>query len=283
MKKGSKLIVHWSGNLQDGMAYVMLSRCERLQDIYIVGDFAKSGIKCNSYAIVETEELDKAFDQRMSKEEEDWNTSLSVSYLNVRSIESMDGHIVEVAKETLLTKSNIFALGETWLSEGEERKVEGFHDTYQSNGKGKGIAVYSKEHQANVQRFSSKLASAMMVDEEKLKTIFLYLSKGFDWNELQFVLSCWISSSKPTIIIGDMNWHFPKNHQMKTYLSKRGFTQLIQRATHQEGHIIDHLYVSTCLQEQFSYKVIQNSVHFSDHDIIGIQLFEKETSIVKPE
>ena len=119
----------------------------------------------------------------------------------------------------------------------------------------------------------------MMVDEEKLKTIFLYLSKGFDWNELQFVLSCWISSSKPTIIIGDMNWHFPKNHQMKTYLSKRGFTQLIQRSTHQEGHIIDHLYVSTCLQEQFSYKVIQNSVHFSDHDIIGIQLFDKETSI----
>ena len=80
MKKGSKLIVHWSGNLQDGMAYVMLSRCERLQDIYIVGDFAKSGIKCNSYATVETEELDNAFDQRMSKEEEDWNTTMGTVF-----------------------------------------------------------------------------------------------------------------------------------------------------------------------------------------------------------
>ena len=282
MKKGSKLIVHWSGGLKDGMAYVMLGRCERLQDIYIVGEFDKSGIRCSAYAKVISEELDKAFDQRMSKEEENWNSSLSVAYLNVRSIDKVDGHILQVAKEALLTKSRIFALGETWLSEGEERKVEGFHDIYQSNGKGKGIAVYSKENQANVQRFSSKLASAMMVDEEKLKTIFLYLSKGFDWSELQFVLSCWISSSKPTIIIGDMNWHYPKNHHMKTYLSKRGFTQLMQRATHEEGHIIDHLYVSTSLEEQFSYKVIQNSVHFSDHDIIGIQLFEKEASDVKP-
>ena len=151
MKKGSKLIVHWSGNLQDGMAYVMLSRCERLQDIYIVGEFVKSSIKCNSYAIVETEDLDKAFDQRMSKEEENWNSSLSVAYLNVRSI--VDGHILQVAKEALLTKSRIFALGETWLSEGEERKVEGFHDIYQSSGRGKGLAVYSKEHQENVQKF----------------------------------------------------------------------------------------------------------------------------------
>ena len=123
MKKGSKLIVHWSGGLKDGMAYVMLGRCERLQDIYIVGEFDKSGIRCSGYAKVISEELDKAFDQRMSKEEENWNSSLSVAYLNVRSI--VDGHILQVAKEALLTKSRIFALGETWLSEGEERKVEG--------------------------------------------------------------------------------------------------------------------------------------------------------------
>ena len=38
VKKGSSLVVHFCGNFKPGMAYVMLGRCERLQDIYISGD-----------------------------------------------------------------------------------------------------------------------------------------------------------------------------------------------------------------------------------------------------
>ena len=266
--------------MQDGMAYVMLSRCASLSDIYILGDFAATGIRCNSFAKVVSAALDDAFDARVAQEEEDWNNSIAVSYLNVRSIASLNTSILEVPREEILVRSRIFALGETCLPEGEERKLPGFHDYYQSNckenAKGKGLAVYCKEEMI-VKKFSSKLgtASAILVEDLKINVISMYLSKGFDWNELQFVLASWISSVKPTVVIGDMNWHFDDNHPMKTYLLKRGFSQLIQRATHEAGHKIDHLYISDTLKEKFTYKILHSSVHFSDHDIIGIQLFEK--------
>ena len=38
IKAGSKVIIHWHQNMTKGMAYVMLGRCERLEDIYIAGN-----------------------------------------------------------------------------------------------------------------------------------------------------------------------------------------------------------------------------------------------------
>ena len=38
VKAGSKVIIHWHKNMTTGMAYVMLGRCERLEDIYIAGN-----------------------------------------------------------------------------------------------------------------------------------------------------------------------------------------------------------------------------------------------------
>ena len=38
IKKNSVLVLHWSVRMQTGMAYVMLGRSERLQDIFIVKD-----------------------------------------------------------------------------------------------------------------------------------------------------------------------------------------------------------------------------------------------------
>ena len=37
IKAGSKVIIHWHKNMTNGMAYVMLGRCEKLDDIFISG------------------------------------------------------------------------------------------------------------------------------------------------------------------------------------------------------------------------------------------------------
>lgn len=52
VKKGSKLVIHWHNRFIEGMAYVMLGRCERLQDIHIRGDFTIDNIKVNSEALI---------------------------------------------------------------------------------------------------------------------------------------------------------------------------------------------------------------------------------------
>ena len=46
IKSGSKVVVNWSNKLPPGLAYVMLSRAERLEDVYIAGRFDASKIKC---------------------------------------------------------------------------------------------------------------------------------------------------------------------------------------------------------------------------------------------
>lgn len=254
----------------------MLGRCEILDDIFIAGNFDVFGIKCNSLAKIKTREIDKMFDEKLKLEQEEFETSTTISYLNVRSIQALSHHIQDVLKEPYLMKSDVFALGETWLSEGEERALVGFHDAYNSSGRGKGLAVYSKES-IDSQKFTSKdgTACAILVKIKSMNVIFLYLSQNFDWPELQLTLAFWITSKTPTVILGDVNWHFDNNHPMKIYLEKRGFQQCIERSTHEGGHKIDHLYLSSSVCEKFTFKVLHQSVHFSDHDVIGIQLVNK--------
>ena len=56
--------------LQKGMAYVMLGRSSRLQDIFIAGELDVSEIKCDPNALEESNRLDEMFDQSVKKEQE---------------------------------------------------------------------------------------------------------------------------------------------------------------------------------------------------------------------
>ena len=78
-----------------------------------------------------------------------------------------------------------------------------------------------------------------------------------------------ISPEKPTIVMGDVNWHYPDFHPMKEYMDSSGFYQLIGRATHEGGQIIDHLYISSHLKET-KMVVEQLSSYYTDHDVLKI-------------
>ena len=47
VKAGCNYKIHWCDNMQDGMAYVMLGRPERLEDLFISEDYDPSQIKCD--------------------------------------------------------------------------------------------------------------------------------------------------------------------------------------------------------------------------------------------
>ena len=64
VRSGSKLVIHWHKAFKKnyGMAYVCLGRCEKLEDIYIVGDFDPEGIVCCPRALKENDRLNKEFE-----------------------------------------------------------------------------------------------------------------------------------------------------------------------------------------------------------------------------
>ena len=78
-----------------------------------------------------------------------------------------------------------------------------------------------------------------------------------------------ISPNKATVVMGDVNWHYPDSHPMKNYMKSNGFYQFIRRATHEGGQIIDHLYISRHLKDT-KMAMNQLSTYYSDHDVLKL-------------
>ena len=252
-----------------GMAYVMLGRCETIEDMYIIGDFDPTQIKCLPDAKLETERLIAIGQRREAIEHELYESSTAIGSLNVRSLRA---HLEDVVTDPFLMKCDIIGLCETWLHDGEEPEIPNFNGIFVNySGRGKGIAVFTRTP-LDYEVLKDDEASAVLVKQEKLDVLFLYLSKDFDWNTVCDFFNKVICPEKPTVIMGDVNWHYPDpvrpdNQAMKNYFQMRGFNQLIRRATHDKGRCIDHLYTSNHFSDE-EVSVKQQSTYYSDHDMI---------------
>ena len=70
--------------MQEGMAYVMLGRPERKEDLYITKDFDPSKIKCDEkYSLHEAKRLSQVFDDKEKAKQERQDNNFKISYLNV--------------------------------------------------------------------------------------------------------------------------------------------------------------------------------------------------------
>jgi len=71
--------------------------------------------------------------------------------------------------------------------------------------------------------------------------------------------------------MGDMNWHFHQAsaHPMRVFLERKGFQQLVERATHDKGNCLDHIYINSAVST-LGPVVETQSTYFSDHDIITL-------------
>ena len=116
-------------------------------------------------------------------------------------------------------------------------------------------------------------SSAMLIKTDTFDIIFLYLSKQFDEAHLLSVLENWLESKMPTVVMGDVNWYWNGNgkNSMRAYMKSRKCNQLISKATHEDGNIIDHIYASDHFPQD-SLRVNQQSVTFSDHDVISVSI-----------
>jgi len=253
--------------MERGMAYVMLGRCENLKDIFIAGEFKKEGINIDQEALEESQALDKAFQDRQLSLP---SNAFKVSYLNVRSLRA---HIQDVKLDSSIVNSDIFGLGETWMHPNETFSIEGFKSCFVSAGKGKGIASFSKtELETDKVIHIADKFSAICVRGHFLDVIFVYLSQDFNKDHLFTVLDDWIVETKETALLGDVNWNYLEdNHDMKNFMIKKGFAQLIEKPTHEKGALIDHIYVNKKLIGRGCFAQ-QESVHFTDHDLISLEL-----------
>ena len=128
------------------MAYVMLSRVESIDQLYILESLNETKIYGNSNAIKELRKMKKMSVNQKPSVWNNLNTACTrISSLNCGSLRHQLPHIKE---DTILNISDVICFTETWLWENEDTsryKLDGYKAHHLAMGKGKGISVYYRE------------------------------------------------------------------------------------------------------------------------------------------
>ena len=94
--------------------------------------------------------------------------------------------------------------------------------------------------------------------------------------ELISQLETLIDPSKTSVIGGDLNICAlaQPNNCVTTCLKEIGFEQIVTRATHIEGGLIDHVYIAQGENVKFAWVLEDFPKYYSDHDGLCLTLWE---------
>ena len=112
----------------------------------------------------------------------------------------------------------------------------------------------------------------MTLESQDSVIIGVYRSNDGNIKELLKNISMLIMEEKFVVIGGDFNINItnsPNNYLIKE-LIKMGFAQIVKKATHIEGGLIDHIYVRQGRNKKYAWIVEQFPKYYSDHDGLGL-------------
>ena len=105
----------------------------------------------------------------------------------------------------------------------------------------------------------------------KVSIFCLYVSKGCDfWKLVESLKKYNFDGKDNTCLIGDLNFDGSETNNFTRYMSKLQYSQMINRATHLDGRILDHVYIKNTKKDWVDIK--HHYVFYSDHDGIIVSL-----------
>ena len=262
ISKPNKLIVDLSKVFEAAQAYVMLSRVQDIEQLIIIDSVPREKIYPSSQALDELARMNK---KAMNRKTFILETHLVINSLNVRSLRK---HLVDIASEPQLMKSDLMLLQQTSLHRNEDAEkfsIEGFKCHLNSNGNGKGLAIYYKDIFHHGIDICTENYQMTMFQATKFDVVCVYRSQfqskttdiGF-LKDLQRLLK----NSYQAYILGDFNSEAFEKNSIMHEIEKLGFSQLLHQPTHILGGLIDHCYVAKnveklkVLNRNFSLKAI---------------------------
>ena len=266
-----KVAIDVKSVFEAAQAYVMASRVQELDQLFILEELPEEKIYANQAALREIERLVEVSVNNNPSiwESKDDGYTTKVSFLNCRSIRNKFHNI---KSDGSLLKSDVMILTETWLEEETDVKdydLPGYCSNLNNRGRGKGIASYYKDqkfkHQVNVNENGFSISK---VTSEDLDVIGIYRSQNGNVLDLVNKLQEIVDSDKPTVIGGDLNicvLSQPNNH-VTASLKELGFQQIVTQATHIDGGAIDHLYITEGGSTKLDWFIEYVPKYYSDHD-----------------
>ena len=274
-----KVVIDLRSVFEAAQAYVMKSRVQELEQLYILEDLNEDKIYANHKAL---EEIDRLIKVSINKNPTEWDeandgSKVKISFLNCRSMKKKFEHI---RKDKSLHQSDVLILTETWLDENhtlnDEYEISGYMSNLNIIGRGRGIATYFKPPYEHINNVNSEGYSITKLEAENMDIIGIYRSQEGNVTSLIKELDSLITVGKTTVVGGDFNIcaiAHPNNYITKS-LEERGFTQIVGKSTHIEGGLIDHVYFIQGDASKLSYSIEDFAKYYSDHDGIGLILCE---------
>ena len=273
--KPLKVIVDVTDIFQAAMLYVMLSRVCSLGQIFILEKFDETKMYPSNTALTELTRLDHISSKRkLSKWETEEKDIIKISSLNCRSLMK---HHQDIIHDVPLLQSDIICLQETWLDNDNttnDYEIPGYKLHLNSNGKGKGVAIYFKEETFELANFIKKETMQLSkFTSPVIDIVVIYRSQTGNLMELKENIEDLMDGEKAELIVGDFNFCFlsgPSN-PATTFFEQNRFLQLIQEPTHIEGNLLDQAHVRDTKQVlEFSAEL--HSKYYTDHKALAIMV-----------
>ncbi len=238
----------------------MLGRCENAKDVFITGQFDLRGIKCNQ----EAKKMTDVLDIQSSLTSPLWKEGLKIVLLNIRSI---NRHQEDLLNDYVVQDADVIFLTETWLPQNHcKNSPFSKHPfaAYASHGAGKGCAAFSKKS-FHAQSIVEETVQLLKVHIDDIPFFLMYMSPNTHVSTSIEVLSRVFI--KKSIVLGDFNTSLP-NKFWTEFAIKNNMSQIVSSPTHDQGNILDQIYVSNSLKRSVSY--FHHFVYFSDHDCLAL-------------
>ena len=263
IKAPKQLIADLKSVREAAQGYVILSRVQKLDQLFILNEFPKDKIYPSNTAMEELQRLQELAENDISNRQE-----VLISSMNIRSLMKHHQDIENNAK----IRSSVIALQETWCDGGHTNDnfpLQGYNLQLVSQGHGKGVAVYFRTGFVVAGIFNKELYQMVKVACDEFDVINVYRSKNANKSEFLKDLGCLARGTKACYIVGDFNIDFsvePKDFVIRTILSN-GFSQIVTTPTHLQGGLIDHVF---CKNVSFEPQVRLSHCYYSDHALISV-------------
>ena len=183
-------------------------------------------------------------------------------------------HTEDVKSDIIINQSDIICLQETWLEKDIDDgpyQIKGYKLHLNSQGRGKGMAIYMKEGKFNhTEDVSTPNLQISLMSSTEVDVISIYKSHEESFKFTLDHLKATIHPEKTTIIVGDFNFCYLTTTNIVTeHLEKYKFIQLVKEATHIEGSLLDQAYIRQ-LGEEEPPIIEMFSNYYSDHDTITV-------------
>ena len=266
VKKPNSLVVDLRTVREPAQAYVILSRVQSLNQLFILESVCPQKINSSLVAMEELRRMEETAINRTDMKEE------SVVSCNIRSIKK---NFPSFISGSAAQKASVMCLQETWLHPNSEEvdmlPNSKWKQHNNSVGRGKGITTLFTERYTWEKDITKKDYQITKIVADNLAIINVYRSDCADDDIFMEDLFELFDTRKQTLIVGDLNLCFLKegsNRLFKSFLDK-GFTQIVKNPTSLKGRLIDLAFISPSYSD-VSYVARQQSQFFTDHDLIEV-------------